>query len=502
MNSANNKPTRRDFVKTLGAALGGVSILGHGGARGRALGTIPNSYRFYRVLNANAAGRFGIFPNWLGDITGSVMMASPPDGEGIGYIYVHGRVNPQFGAPAHAVFSVAIHFGVTPPVVVRVLPMAIEGVPLFVGGQEITPGHIGTGASNALGEYVTTILPNEPSETVAVKNSPGVYLFRPGNNPPGEWSRIIGFADPVPDGSFYGGDFGDVALDNDQNLLLVAATTQSPAAKVSGYSGSQALIATSLGATASGRVVLQTGDMLPFGTAAIESVGLIDLAANHAFAAQVTAKLLDPAVTRFGTALVVGNTHAAPHGQKIVAASPELISPQLASQGNIFSGQTFFGPRVDPREDVAFVTHNSTFQESIGSNDVEMLGYYSRELPHQLRQTQAIASSDEVIGLGAPCIDSSGLMYGTELLGDGTTRLFISDGDNSQIVLRSGDPVSGIPGTAPDGDLMISEILFGQHSTQVDGFSRLAFTAEFLRDPRGPQDPSNVITALVIGIPG
>jgi hypothetical protein len=501
MNNANNKPSRRDFVKTLGAALGGVSILGHGAARGRALGTIPNSYTFYRILHANAGGRFGIFPNWLGNITGSVMMASPPDGEGIGYLYVHGTVNPEFGAPAHALFSVAIHFGVTPPVVLRVLPMAIEGVPLPIGGQTITPGHIGTGASNALGEYVTTILPDEPSATVAVENSPGVYLFRPGSHLPGEWSRIIGFADPVPDGSFYGGDFGDVALDNDQNLLLVAATTQSPAARVSGFSGSQALIATSLGSIASGRVVLQTGDTLPLVPAAIESIGLIDLA-NHAFAAQVTAKLLNPAVTRSGTALVVGNTHSAPQAHKMVSASPELISPQLASQHSIFSGQTFFGPRVDSREDVAFVTHSSTFRQSTGSNDVEMLGYYSRGFPRPLQQTQAMAGNDEVIGLGAPCIDSSGLMYGTELLGDGSTRLFISDGDSSHIVLPGRKLVSGIPATSPDGYLAISEILFGQHSTQVDAFGRLAFTAEFLRDPEGPLAPSNVITALVIGIPG
>ena len=49
---------------------------------------------------------------------------------------------------------------------------------------------------------------------------------------------------------------------------------------------------------------------------------------------------------------------------------------------------------------------------------------------------------------------------------------------------------------------MISEILFGHHSTQVDAFGRLVFTAEFLRDPNPrPEDPGNVITALVIGIP-
>jgi hypothetical protein len=128
-----------------------------------------------------------------------------------------------------------------------------------------------------------------------------------------------------------------------------------------------------------------------------------------------------------------------------------------------------------------------------------MLGYYSRGFAHQLRQTRTGASSDDVIALGAPCINSTGLMYGTELLGDGTTQLRISDGENSEILLRSGDR---IPGRAPEGELTVSEILFGQHSTQVDAFGRLAFTAEFLLDPSKPGDPDNVITALVIGIPG
>ena len=104
-----------------------------------------------------------------------------------------------------------------------------------------------------------------------------------------------------------------------------------------------------------------------------------------------------------------------------------------------------------------------------------------------------------MISFGAPCIGSTGLMYGTEMLGDGKSRLFISNGVNSRIVLRSGE--DRIPGRAHTGELIVTEILFGQHSTQVDAFGRLAFTAEFLIDPSKPQDQENVRTALVIGIP-
>src|ERR1700743_2475501 len=176
MSGSTSKPNRRDFLKTAGAALGGISLLGHGAMRGRALGSIPNGYKFYRILTANEGNSFGAFPNWLGKITGSVMMV-PPDGSDLGYLYVHGTVNPRFGAPAHAIFAVTIHFGSTPPVVVLVRPLATENTTIFADGRNIPLGNIGTGACNSLGEYVTTFALNEPSGSVSVENAHGIYLF-------------------------------------------------------------------------------------------------------------------------------------------------------------------------------------------------------------------------------------------------------------------------------------------------------------------------------------
>jgi hypothetical protein len=499
MTNATNKSRRRDVLKTIGGVLGGVSLVGHGTARGQALGSMPNGYRFYRVLRANEGGVFGGIPNRLGDISGSVMMATPPSNRGIGYVYLHGTQNPSGAA---GVFEVTINYSLTPPVVERVFPIAVQGDFIRVGTENVVIGHIGTGASNARGQYVTTIEPLETSESIEVSNSPGVYAYQATGNGHGPWSRVIRFGDAVPDqSSLYGGDFGDVALDDDGNLLLAAATTQSPGDNVSGFGGSQALIMTSLSDPARGRVLLQTGDILPFGSAVVECVGLVDLGARNAFAAQLTAKRPDPAVTRSGTALIAGDTRADLAQQAIIAASPEVIPPGLASQRNIVSGGTFFGARVDPFQDVAFVTHDGAFEPSIGSNAIETLGYYSRGSARRIQNTKVDASGEQVAAFGAPCIGRTGLMYGTEMLGSGSSRLYVSNGVTSEILLRSEE--DRIPGRAPAGQLVLSEILFGQHSTQVDAFGNLAFTAEFFLDPdpRMREVQGNVMTALVIGIP-
>src|SRR5215475_189236 len=502
MSGSTSKPNRRDFLKTAGAALGGISLLGHGSLRGRALGSMPSGYNFYRIITASEGGNFNIFPNTLGNITGSVMMV-PPSSQDIGYLYVHGTVNAPGQAAAHAIFSVVVKSAVTTPVLLLVRPLATEGQTLFADGKNIPLGHIGTGACNSLGDYVTTFTLNETASAVSVENSPGVYLFRANGAVGGSWSRLIGFGDQAPDGSFYGGDFGDVSVDDDENMLLVAATTHSPGDRVTGFSGSQALIATSYSRQGGGRVVLQTGDLLPSSSAAIEAIGIVDLAAVHAFAAQVTARAPGPNITRSGTALVAGDTRAALSAQKTVSASPDLISREQAARLRITSGHTLFGSRVDPQQDVAYVTHVSDFQQSTGSNNAEILGYYSHGSSNLLRQTQVGSSSNQVIGLGAPCIDSSGLMYGTELMGDGSTRMFISDGRNSQTILESKQLIQGLPNRPFSQKLALSEILFGQHSTQVDPFGRLVFAAEFLKDPdpRRQQDPTNILTGLVIGIP-
>ena len=54
------------------------------------------------------------------------------------------------------------------------------------------------------------------------------------------------------------------------------------------------------------------------------------------------------------------------------------------------------------------MTHISTFHKSTGSNDAEILGYYSRGSAHRLQQTRPMAGGDAVLALGAPWITEPG----------------------------------------------------------------------------------------------
>ncbi|MBV8809224.1 MAG: hypothetical protein JO033_11165, partial [Acidobacteriaceae bacterium] len=147
MDAISEKRTRRDFVKAIGGTLAGVSLLATGRARGKAIGSLPSGYRFYRVLTAGQGGNFGGLPNTLKTMTGSVMMASPLSNAEQAYIYLHGG-HLNTGAPA--LFRIDINYDQTPPAVSRVWAEAYEGG-LLSGTGNVYADHIGVGASNALG---------------------------------------------------------------------------------------------------------------------------------------------------------------------------------------------------------------------------------------------------------------------------------------------------------------------------------------------------------------
>lgn len=489
--------TRRDFLKVMGGALGGVALTtggGIGNAAGGSLGTIPNGYTFYRVWTANDGvswpGDPG-FPNPVGDLTAVSMMAGDTP-----FIYFHGQLtqaatdsstNLGPGAtPPDTLFLVSVDYTRTPPVVTDLFVWVFQGFvldsPNIVGVPEsqlpLQISRIGTGDTNALGHYATTLTAIDLNATVALKNVPGVYLIQPETR---TWSRVARFGDPAPDGGQYGGIFGDVALADDDSVTFVASTTQS----AHGSPGaSQALVVASPQRPKASRVLLRAGDLLPGTNAVIRSFGLVDVASDGGFVIQASAVRADGLDRRPGTALIQGDLQQSISSYQLLAASPHLTGLRGRNR-DVVLGDTILGARIARGGIVGQVTHTTSHLHG--------LTFRTRRGATLLSRTGLLRGGRTVASLSAPVVSDSALVYETELLDDGSTVLTVSDGQTTQTLLKSGDYVQG---------RQITEILHGYHPRQTDSSGRLAFGAEFLKNASGdPTDPNNVESALVIGIP-
>ncbi len=495
---SNSRPdsgsNRREFVTALA---GGSALLAGRGAF--QLGS-PTGYKFYRVLTAGDPN----FQPSIQTMTAAVMMGSSSGKPGVETIYLHGTQLPPAGSsdPIPTAFQLLINYSFTPPRVTGGGVIASQGSTIIpIGEPSFIVGRLGTGASNSQRNYVTTVFPEDSTTAASPANSPGIFLWEFGSQ---TWRRVVRFGDPSPDGGFYGADFGDVAIDNNGNITFVAATTANPSLGFARYfMGSQTLICAEGGSGQDCRVLLKTGDLAAFSALAIQSFGLVTVASdNNAFAVQVSAKRLDRRASSSGTALVTGRTDRRALDYRLVAASQRLLFAAEAHSRNAVMGDVFLGARVNSSDEVVFVTHSPQFEPSLGSDDIQSLGSYSRGRSSILSQSHAVAAAttDDVVAYGSPLLGDNGSKYVTESLADGSTQLkLIDQSNNEQVLLKSGDRVQG--STASDTK-KITEILCGYHPTQVDDFGRLAFVAEFLKsDGANPQDPNNIETALVIAIP-
>ena len=184
-------------------------------------------------------------------------------------------------------------------------------------------------------------------------------------------------------------------------------------------------------------------------------------------------------------------------GLTLLSASSHLLPESMIRAGAVLLGESIIGPRVGADGETALVTHTPSSIPGIGSLDLQRLTVFEANgRRSELAVAGDIADQYQVAALGAPVVSSeSKLTYWAEALPDGTTSLFVKDTGTNAIatILRSGDVVEG---------WKVTEIHHGYHSAQVDTAGRLAFAAEFLKDPTAdPANPKNIYSSIVVGIP-
>jgi hypothetical protein len=508
--------SRRGFLRGLGIAIGGVAA--GGGASQIAFGqaAIPSGYTFYRLLTVGDAI---MNAGNVAAMTPAIMIGnynSIGSDVSLNTLFFHGtsKVDANhrpIAQPLPAVFRVLVQYqDRKPPLPLGVDVFLISGsrlteiqgvpqnqLPLFVS-------KIGTGSGNAQGNFACTIVPQDfgqgPDGSISLNSVPGAYLY---NTAAKSWSKVARFGDNAPGGGQYGGIFGDLVLHDDNSVTLVAATTAAPApttlgssrspARVPLFGGSHALI--HVGESGQQELLLKTGDMLPRTNAMIESFGLIDVVRGEHFVAQVTARRSDRLNAPQGTAVVQGRLGGTRRnrvdGLIMHAASPHLVPDAMLKDDTVLLGESILGPRIGAGGRAAIVTHNPAFADGFGESERERMTLVGRDHRHDLIARAGEARGPRVpAALGAPVISSEvPLTYAVQLLDDGVTELFISNGTEKVTILRSLDVVQGAT---------ITEINHGYHPAQVDVFGRLAFAAEFLK-PNGR--PDEIQTSLVIGIP-
>src|SRR4051794_21094778 len=192
------RTSRRDFLSLVGVALGGVVLArgsaygsdgGHWGGPGGGGSSLPNGYRFFRILTvqgtANPVGR-------IARLDGGVMINDHSE------ILFHARnTDGRYG-----VYELTMDYSGAAPAIAGMRTVVEEGDTLPDGR---TVGKIARGDTNANGSFAAVI------ETT--KDTPGVYVEK--NK--GGLQPLVSFLDPVPSGGGnFGAFFGDLALhDND-----------------------------------------------------------------------------------------------------------------------------------------------------------------------------------------------------------------------------------------------------------------------------------------------
>jgi hypothetical protein len=518
--------SRREFLKKLGTALGGVALTG-GGAVSPLFGQspLPSGYNFHIVLKAGDGRSYGGITNPVASLGAAVMIGSfdAPGKPQKDVIYFHGTTTQQAhaGSP-QALFRAPIDYSSGQPklgagIFVEVAEgdslAKVDGVPS--DQLPLVVGTLGIGSANSSARYATTITVNDygaannENYSVPLKAAPGVYLL----DPLFGWSKIARLGDPVDmddeDKGKYGGFFGDVHLNEDNTVEIVAVTTGTTAPPAVGAAvtthrshvpwatATHALIHVSPERPSDSYIVLKTGDRLPGTAAVVESIGLIHAIRGELFVAQVNARRLDILNALPGTAVVRGRLQpggAGPSDLELLTGSSSLFANGVPTQPDTFVGQTFFGPRIGFDGLTAIVTHEGRSVPSGGSFDLQRLntwGRRGRDLIFQAGDVNANTAS----ALGNPVVSpTTGLAYVIRVLADGTTELVVfNQSQEEKVLLRSGDKVDGLP---------ITEMLHGYHPAQVDPAGRLAFAAEFLTNPNAdPMAPGNIASCLVIGIP-
>ncbi len=449
------KKSRRDFLKLMGAALGGVTLSSCGSSDGPSggagfYGALPSGYRYYRVFNIGEH-----LPNnaVCDSLPGSAMINDRNE------IYFHAaETNGEIGC-----YELVMDYSGERPTITSMRTVIHDG-------DQLPDGHrvkrIRQSDISRHGTFVTVA-------RLEGTSGQGVYLEKR----KGFFSRVVGFLDKIPGkNGIFSQAFGDVDVHDNNDILLAARFTYNetnrPHQGLFFFPGGQN--------DKQARLVAFDSDLTPDADGIIRSFGLVDLndggnyvvQANVQYAGLGTSETKQPASDSFGTALFMGNTAADAPSTLLAPAKAMGVSPAAKASGLLSSaGDVIYGPRIGSFQNPAHIVH-------LSENDLAL--YYNGVL---VLQTGDLSPNGYPVStFGAPVIGDEGLLYYTIATSD-DVELCAYNGNDNITILSRGDAIE-------DGSV-VNDITFGMQTEHVDMHGKLCFIAEF-------EDASS---AVVVGIP-
>lgn len=431
---------RRDFLKLLAAATGGLILGGCDGADGGDNGgsaTGPNAYRFFALTSTGDRlpdGRTvqdlpgGVFINDANQILFYAMTAA-----GMG-LY---QVIPDFTAGAKLVTDKVVAVGDT------------------LADGSIVLG-LGTAVSNASGRHTLLVRTNQNSRLLCAVAADGSL------------ETVAGFRTEVPvlGGLRLGGVFGDLAINERGDLLVVDHFT-----RPGQTAPAQGLFLFPNGRVdSSAKLLSSTADLIPASQIPITGFGLLDLDSLGSYVAHVsgTTALATPDSVPQG--LIVGQTSGG-QANLLLTAPPGFQVGSSGKDSSYIEGSSIFGARLaDDTGKVAHLVHQSQTQMVMLLDGQPVSAVGSRS-----------PGGSTVRGFSGPVLQANGLLFTVEITDDGHELVQLGP-SVSQLLLSRGDRV---------GQRTLESIIFGLHSDQVSRQGRLVLVGEF----------TDGSSAVVLGLP-
>lgn len=437
-----NTSDRREFLKLAGAAVGGAILLPYGCSEsdvGVSTGNLSTDYQFFKVIDSSTSGIKG-----LQQITPGIMINDQSR------ILFYG----DNGDDSYGLYELTIDYGSgSAPRVERSRVVTATGQSQIANRtvQRIHRADTNSDGNIAvlLDFYEDGSGPADPQALATV--------FMESN---GEMNRIVGFGDRTPDGGVFGSAFGDLALHDNNDLLIVAHFANEAA------DPHQGVFALPGASSNQSQLLLNSGTALEGRSNSIaRAFGLVDLhdAGNVVAQTQVAsqARTLGTAGAGSGSqgALVQGAS-----GLTSTIAQPRILSaPSVFGLSAAIPGEVVMGPRAGADGAAAWIVH-------AGDGDNQQLFFRSNSRP--TTQIATTGGTGGIYSFSAPVLSDNGMLFYLQINKD-------SDPPIELKAVGSGAPTTILAvGQQIEKD-PITGLMHGYHSQQADSEGRVVAYAEF-----------------------